>query len=123
MGGQYRNNPFAYAKVVVDDTEVASEYLTDGWEEVVYEITGNNEHTIRWTYLRTSTRAADGDCAWIDAVVWTPAATSDVMVEIGGGKSVTVPAEWIDKYESIVTAAGGDKAAALQRTAANRRKE
>ena len=45
MGGQYRNNPFAYAKVVVDDTEVASEYLTDGWEEVVYEITGNKEHT------------------------------------------------------------------------------
>ena len=122
MGGQYRNNPFAYAKVVVDDTEVASEYLTDGWEEVVYEITGNNEHTIRWTYLRTSTRAADGDCAWIDAVVWTPAATSDVMVDIGGGKSVTVPTEWIDKYESIVTAAGGDKAAALQRTAANGRK-
>ena len=122
MGGQYRNNPFAYAKVVVDDTEVASEYLTDGWEEVVYEITGNNEHTIRWTYLRTSSRDANGDCAWIDAVVWTPAATSDVMVDIGGGKSVTVPTEWIDKYESIVTAAGGDKAAALQRTAANGRK-
>jgi hypothetical protein len=113
MGGQYRNNPFAYAKVVVDDTEVASEYLTDGWEEVVYEITGNKEHTIRWTYLRTSTRPADGDCAWLDAVVWTPAASTDLTVDVGGGKSVVVPIEWIDKYESIVTAAGGDKAAAL----------
>ena len=122
MGGQYRNTPFAYAKVVVDDTEVASEYLTDGWEEVVYEITGNKEHTIRWTYLRTSTRAADGDCAWIDAVVWTPSASSDITVDVDGDKNVVVPVSWVDKYESIVTAAGGDKAAALQRTAANGRK-
>ena len=122
MGGQNRNNPFAYAKVVVDDTEVASEYLTDGWEEVVYEITGNKEHTIRWTYLRTSTRPADGDCAWLDAVVWTPAVSTDLTVDVGGGKSVVVPTEWIDKYDSIVTAAGGDKAAALMRTAANGRK-
>lgn len=122
MGGAYRNQPFAYAKAQVDNTQIASDYLTDGWEEVVYEITGNNEHTIRWTYLRTSTRAADGDCAWIDAVVWTPAASSDITVDVDGDKNVVVPVSWVDKYESIVTSAGGDKAAALQRTAANGRK-
>jgi hypothetical protein len=48
--------------------------------------------------------------------------SSDIKVDVGGGKSLAVPAEWIDKYESIVSASGGDKAAALQRTAANGRK-
>ena len=69
-GGAYRDQPFAYAKVEVDGAEFASEYLTDDWEEVVLMIDDDSEHTIRWTYLRTSTRAADGDCAWIDAVSW-----------------------------------------------------
>lgn len=32
MGGIYRNNPFAYAKVEVDGTQIASTHLTDGWE-------------------------------------------------------------------------------------------
>ena len=35
---------------------------------------------------------------------------------------MVAPTEWIDRFGSIVTAAGGDKAAALQRTAANGRK-
>ena len=35
---------------------------------------------------------------------------------------MVVPVEWIDSYADIVAAAGGDKAAALQRTAANGRK-
>ena len=46
----------------------------------------------------------------------------DITVDVGGGKSVVVPTEWIDRYGSIVTVAGGDKAAALMRTAANGRK-
>ena len=82
MGGQYRNNPFAYAKVVVDDTEIASEYLTDGWEEVSIAIEGNKEHAIRWTYLRTSTRVAEGDCAWVDAVSWMPSAVAEPIPEL-----------------------------------------
>ena len=70
MGGVYRNQPFAYAKVEVDGAEIALEYLTDDWEEVALTLESDDEHTIRWTYLRTSTRAADGDCAWIDALTW-----------------------------------------------------
>ena len=81
MGGQYRDNPFAYAKVVVDDTEVASEYQTDGWEEVSLTIEGDKEHRVRWIYLRTSTRVADGDCAWIDAVTWMGGARFDITYE------------------------------------------
>ena len=57
-----------------------------------------------------------------DKVVWTPAPSSDIAVDVGGGRSVVVPVEWIDSCADIVAAAGGDKAAALQRTAANGRK-
>ena len=48
--------------------------------------------------------------------------STDITVNVGDGKSVAVPDDWIDRFGSIVTAAGGDKAAALQRTAANGRK-
>jgi len=48
----------------------------------------------------------------------TPA---DVMVDIGGGKSVTVPRTWIDEYPEIVAAAGDNLTVALNATAANGR--
>ena len=57
----------------------------------------------------------------MDGVVWTPAST-DITVDVGGGRNVVVPVSWIDTYDNIVTAAGGDKVAALMFTAANGRK-
>ncbi len=72
MGGIYRNKPFAYAKVEVDGEEQAQEYKTESWKEQTVDVEGTGTHTIRWTYMRTSARAAEGDCAWIDAVTWTP---------------------------------------------------
>ena len=39
-------------------------------------VEGAGTHTIRWTYSRTSSRPADGDCAWLDAVTWTPSANA-----------------------------------------------
>jgi len=45
----------------------------------------------------------------------------DVVVEIESGKTVAVPQTWLDKHSAIVTAAGGDKAKALNATAANGR--
>jgi hypothetical protein len=72
MGGVYRNTPFAFAKVEVDGTQQAQEYRTDGWKEQTATVEGAGAHTIRWTYSRTSSRTADGDCAWLDAMAWTP---------------------------------------------------
>ena len=69
--------------------------------------------------MPTTGTTAQSDCAWISGVTWVPA---DVTVDIGEGKSVVLPVEWIDSYADIVAAADGDKAAALQRTAANGRK-
>lgn len=72
MGGIYRNNPFAYAKVEVDGIAWTQQHKTDGWEEQAVAVEGAGAHTIRWTYLRTSARTTDGDCAWLDEVVWMP---------------------------------------------------
>ena len=47
--------------------------------------------------------------------------SADVTVDVGGGKSVTVPQTWLDEHSAIVTAAGGDKAKALNAKAANGR--
>lgn len=82
MGGVYRNNPFAYAKVEVDGVEQILEHKTDGWKEQSVEVEGTGTHTIRWTYLRTSARAADGDCAWLDAVWWTPDAAAEPFPKV-----------------------------------------
>jgi len=76
-------------------------------------------HTVRWVYVKDESDFEGEDCAWISGVTWKPV---NLIVDIGEGKSVVVPTEWIDKYDSVVTAAGGDKAVALQQTAANGRK-
>ena len=124
MGGIYRNNPFAYAKAEVDGAAAAQTHLTDGWEEVALAIEGGGEHTVRITYLRTSARAADGDCAWLDGVSWTPEAADepeDVVVD-----GVAIPAAWLDEgpgasFVAAATAAGGTREDAARATAANGR--
>ena len=45
----------------------------------------------------------------------------DVTVGIAGGKSVTVPGDWLANIAGRIESAGGDVAAALQATAANGR--
>ena len=72
QGGSYRGSPYAYAKVEVDGVQQAQEYNTEGWKAESLAIKGEGSHTIRWTYLRTSARSADGDCAWLDGFSWTP---------------------------------------------------
>ena len=117
LGGIYRNTPFAYAKAEVDGTPASSTHLTDGWEAQALDIVGAGPHTIRWTYLRTSARDCDGDCAWLDGVAWTPAGAPDIVVE-----GVSIPISWLDEAAaSIVAANGGDFAAAARATAANGR--
>ena len=115
LGGVYRGSPFAYAKIEVDGTNVAQTHLTDGWEERTVEVTGAGTHAIRWTYLRTSARDCDGDCAWLDGVAWTPAGAASVVVE-----GVEIPVAWLDENApAAVAAAGGDYEAAARATAAN----
>ena len=92
MGGIYRGNPYAYAKVEIDGENAAQTHLTDGWEGQTLEVAGEGTHTVRWTYLRTSARACDGDCARLDGVAWEPASGGGAAEtpEISGDDGATV---------------------------------
>ena len=49
------------------------------------------------------------DCAWVDGVTWTPSGTT---VDLGGGKTVTVPGTWLSERTDRAatdTAANGRK--------------
>lgn len=116
MGGIHRNTPFAYAKVEVDGVNVAQSHLTDGWVGQALTIEGAGEHTIRWTYLRTSARPADGDCAWLDAVEWVPAAVEPTVIEVAG---VPVDCSWLDRFPTLLSDNGGSYEAAANAIAAN----
>ena len=118
MGGVYRNKPFAYAVVERDGEEVAQTHSTDGeWAEVSVPVEGFGTHVVRIAYQRSSARACDGDCAWLDAVAWTPEAAESVIVQ-----DVEIPFSWLDvRAASFVSAAGGDREAAARATAANGR--
>ncbi len=118
MGGVYRNKPFAYAAVERDGEEVAQTHSTDGeWAEVSVPVEGSGTHVVRIAYQRSSARACDGDCAWIDAVAWTPEAAESVIVQ-----DVEIPVTWLDmRAASFVSAVGGDREAAARATAANGR--
>ena len=88
------------------------------WTEKTFEVTGSGSHTLAWLYVRDEDGTGGGeDCAWLDCVTWTP---SGVTVDVGG-KSVTVPTDWLTNITERIEAAGGDAVAALQATAANGR--
>ena len=108
--------------VYTNGVEVARIDGKTEWEQVIFNFTGPGPHTIRWKFYKDDWDDEKlTDLAWVDGVVWTPIAM-DITVDLGGEKSVVVPVEWIDSHADIVAAAGGDKAAALHRTAANGRK-
>lgn len=117
MGGVYRNTPFAYAKVTVDGIQQAQEYSSGGWKGETIAVEGEGTHVIRWTYMHTSSRTADGDCAWLDAVAWTP---------VGGSTDQTtmtpepVPYSYFNmNYPALLAEYGGNYEAAANATAAN----
>jgi len=88
------------------------------WTDCTFAVEGMGEHVLTWAYIKDSEGTDGEDCAWLDAVVWSPAGVS---VDVGGGKLVTVPQTWIDEHPEIVAAADGNVAAALGARAANGR--
>ena len=62
-----------------------------GWTNVVFDITEEGEHTVRWTYKKDEVDESDvgEDCVWLDEVSLDPLAT--VSFTLGGGEG-TAPA-------------------------------
>ena len=84
------------------------------WETNTFEVTGGGSHTLSWLYIKDEEGAGGGeDCAWLDAVTWTPTGgNTDAIVDAGGGKSVTVPGTWLaerTQRAATDTAANGRK--------------
>ena len=92
--------------------------IMSGWAECSFEVDGAGSHTFTWSYIKDVSGLEGEDCAWVDAVAWTPAG---ITIDMGGGKSVTVPQTWIEAHENLVRNNGGSVSAALQATAANGR--
>ena len=94
------NGMFATDRLMVytNDVEIAA-WRMDGetdWTERTLTFDGG-ENTVRWVYRKDKRGMTGEDCAWIDGVTWTPRAVDGVMVEVGGGKTVTVPQAWLDE--------------------------
>ena len=116
------DNTFTWDRLMVytNGVEVA-EWRMDGetdWTRREVSFAGG-ENTVKWVYFKDRSVSEGEDCAWVDGVTWTLA---DVAVDVGGGKSVMVPMDWIDAHSNIVMAVGGDKSVAMKSTAANGRK-
>ena len=88
------------------------------WTNLSFGVEGVGSHTLEWKYEKDKSGSAGEDCAWMRGFTWTP---SGVVVEMGGGKTVTVPGTWIAEHSALIAAAGGDAAAALKTPSANGR--
>ena len=98
----YNGMKFDHVSFTVDGVEQASlGGISEDWIQVMVDITGNGEHTLRWTYQKDEYDYEGEDCVWLDAVTWTPASSSDITVNVGDGKSVVVPVEWIDSWQDV----------------------
>ena len=119
MGGVYRNTPFAYAKIDVDGTQKVQEYSTGGWKGEAIAVEGKGTHVIRCTYMHTSSRTAEGDCVWLDAVTWTP---DDGSADQMTTTPEPVPYSYLDtECPTLLAEYNNDYEAAANATAANGR--
>ncbi len=96
--------------------------IMSGWVEYSFEIESAGCHTLAWAYVKDISGCDGEDCAWVDSVTWTPTAAASIVVDIGGGKNISVPNTWLESHLALVASAGGNAEAALQATSANGRK-
>ena len=83
--------------------------IMSGWAECSFEVDGAGSHTFTWSYIKDVSGLDGMDCAWVDGVTWTPSGTT---VDLGGGKTVTVPGTWLSERTDRAatdTAANGRK--------------
>ena len=83
-----RTNKHDYLGFSIDGIEVST--LGGGkidWTNETCSVVGDGRHTLRWTYIKDADgNSANEDCAWLDEVVWTPAAVANVAVDGNKGE-------------------------------------
>ena len=74
------DNAFEWDRLMIytNDVEIA-EWRMDGetdWTERTLAF-GGGTNTVKWVYYKDRTGAGGEDCAWVDAVAWSPAGAAD----------------------------------------------
>ena len=65
----------------------------ENWTTNTFEVVGTGTHTLSWLYVKDEEGDGEGeDCAWVDAVTWTPA-----------GVTSPIPAVAVDAMSEMVT--------------------
>ena len=94
------DNMFTWDRLMIytNDVEIA-EWRMDGetdWTERTLAF-GGGTNTVKWVYYKDRTGADGEDCAWVDAVTWTPSEAAD-----------PIPAVAVDADAATVNAAVDD---------------
>ena len=86
-----------HVAVFTNGVEAARMDGTSGWVPMSFTFADAGMRTIRWAFSKDDyNEETFSDRAWVSGVTWTPAGGStDVIVDAGGGKSVTVPGTWL----------------------------
>ena len=90
----YRQYVIDYALFSVDGQERLRIGGEQDWTNATVRVEGGGTHVLRWTYVKDDEMSGGSDCAWLDAVVWTPGGAGDVVVSIDG-TNVTVSGTWL----------------------------
>ena len=81
-----------YCSFTVDGVEIAKIAGETEWAKVGYEVTGDGEHILAWTFARDDWDEDEtrfDNAAWVDEFVWTP--TPVTLSFDAGGAEGTVP--------------------------------
>lgn len=122
LSEEYDGEVFDYAYLSLDGEPqgTLSDYQLQGiaiggktdWTNVVFDITEEGEHTVRWTYKKDEVDESDvgEDCVWLDEVSLDPLAT--VSFTLGGGEGTApAPVNAFTRTKIVLpTTAGFDKA-------------
>ena len=83
-----------YGLFAIEGVEVAKIVGETEWCRFVTNLTTTGEHVLQWEYRKSDDARVNGDCIWLDQVVWTPADGSGKTVTSG----VPVPYSWLEGY-------------------------
>ena len=90
VSGEYNRGKLCdYLKFEVDGIQEFASYDAD-WSNVVVTVVGTGTHTLKWTYLKNTSKSVGADGAWLDEIVWTPSAEPEVKPTVEGDEGATV---------------------------------
>ena len=85
----FKGKPYDYLSVVVDGVQQAFICGEKDWETITFDIRGEGEHTLRWTFSRDDENDGGENCAWLANLILEP--IYEMIFTDGGATSGEVP--------------------------------